>query len=238
MSLPVLRPTPCPRVKKKKKPELTIAETSPSGNDAVSEAATRHDDPPQIEQAPADDDGMNQIPDQSVAHAPDIPLETPAPALDMATEAEESAGEGSAPVNPDGGSRPGKIDSGDWDWYGLVQRSGLAGISGNILWNCVLSGRQNDQLSLTLDQQQSALYSTDHAERIAHALSDSLGYPVTVNISIGELNQESPAQRRAREKQEAIAALHQRFHNDPGVKALVQTFDASIEQLRTEYERF
>ncbi|MDH7943183.1 DNA polymerase III subunit gamma/tau [Pseudohongiella sp. SYSU M77423] len=222
----------------KKKPELTISETSPSDNDAVSEPATRHDVPPQIEQAPADDDAMNQIPVQSVAPAPDFPAETPEPALDMAAEADVSVGEGPAPVNPEGGSQPGKIESSDWDWYDLVQRSGLAGISGNILWNCVLSDRQNDQLSLTLDQQQSALYSTDHAEHIAHALSDSLGYPVTVNISIGELNQESPAQRRAREKQEAIAALHQRFHNDPGVKALVQTFDASIEQLRTEYERF
>ena len=90
---------------------------------------------------------------------------------------------------------------------------------------------------MLLDIKQSALYTPDHAESIAAALSDSLGIRITVTIDIADLPTESPAARRAREKQQAIDVLHQNFYNDPGVMALVKTFDASIEQLRTQYDR-
>jgi len=135
-------------------------------------------------------------------------------------------------------SAPGLSGTADDDqWYALVARCGLTGFSGNILWNCVPGSITENHYSLLLDINQSALYTPDHAESIAAALSDSLGTSVTVTIDIAKLSTESPAARRAREKQQAIDALHQNFYNDPGVMALVKTFDASIEQLRTQYDR-
>jgi DNA polymerase-3 subunit gamma/tau len=112
------------------------------------------------------------------------------------------------------------------DWYRLVSECSLSGISGNILWNCVPVSAESDSFVLVLDQQQSALYNSEHAEIIAHALSESLGRSVGVEISIGSVATETPAARRRREKAAAIEALHQRFYQDVGVMALVAGFDA------------
>jgi DNA polymerase-3 subunit gamma/tau len=117
----------------------------------------------------------------------------------------------------------------DIDWYKLVSQCSLAGISGNILWNCVPASADSDSFVLVLDHQQSALYSSEHAEIIAHALSENLGFSVRVKISIGPVATETPAERRRREKAAAIEALHQRFYQDVGVKALVAGFDAKID---------
>jgi DNA polymerase-3 subunit gamma/tau len=123
------------------------------------------------------------------------------------------------------------------DWYKLVSECGLSGISGNILWNCVPASAESDRFVLVLDQQQSALYSSEHAEIIAHALSESLGRSVGVEISIGPVAAETPAERRRREKAAAIEALHQRFYQDVGVIALVAGFDAKIDDDSLEISR-
>ena len=122
-------------------------------------------------------------------------------------------------------------------WYRLVEQCGISGISANILWNCIPASQTDTHIDLLLDENQSALYSNDQDQHIALALSEVSGRELTVSISKSALNTETPAQRRARIKREAIESLHRSFHNDPGVVALVNTFDASIEQLRTHYER-
>lgn len=115
------------------------------------------------------------------------------------------------------------------DWYKLVAGATLHGISGNILQNCLPAKWGDAELHLTLDELHSALYSPDHAHEIAEALSVALGRPIQVHVAIGPLSGESPAARRRREKQQAIEAAHQRFYQDPGVKAMVSAFDAEID---------
>lgn len=116
------------------------------------------------------------------------------------------------------------------DWFALVQQCQLSGISGNILANCVPESATGSAYVLILDQQQSALYSQDQQPRIAQALSETLQRPVSVDIRIGMLPSESPAQRRRREKKQAIDELHHRFNTDPGVLALIAEFDAKVDQ--------
>lgn len=123
------------------------------------------------------------------------------------------------------------------NWYRLVEQCRISGISANILWNCIPASQTAEHMELLLDENQSALYSADQDQHIARALSELSGREITVSISKSALSIETPAQRRARIKREAIEALHHSFHNDPGVVSLVTTFDARIEQLRTHYER-
>jgi DNA polymerase III subunit gamma/tau len=123
------------------------------------------------------------------------------------------------------------------NWYRLVEQCRISGISANILWNCIPVSQTAEHMDLLLDENQSALYSADQDLHIARALSEVSGREITVSISKSALSIETPAQRRARIKREAIEALHHSFHNDPGVVSLVTTFDARIEQLRTHYER-
>jgi len=122
-----------------------------------------------------------------------------------------------------------KNDPEDIDWYTLVSRCNLTGISGNILWNCVPVVASVDSYNLVLDEGQSALFSPDHPAMIAAALSEYFGRDIKVDVSIGQISVETPATRRRREKAEAMQALHKRFYEDHGVMALVAGFDATID---------
>lgn len=148
----------------------------------------------------------------------------PAPETDVGRCRQEGGAEGSA--QPGNGSVPAMGD----DWFVLVQQCQMTGISGNILANCVPESISHDTYALILDKQQSALYSDEQQPRIAQALSETLGRPVSVDIRVGALPSESPAQRRRREKQQTIDELHHRFNTDPGVLALISEFDAKIDQ--------
>lgn len=123
------------------------------------------------------------------------------------------------------------------DWFTLVSECNLSGISGNILWNCLPITEQADHYILVLDEQQSALFSAEHADVIAEAVSQSLGRVIKVEINIGPACAETPAGRRRREKAEALEALHQRFYQDHGVMSLVASFDATIDKDSLEIPR-
>ncbi|HLT63594.1 MAG TPA: DNA polymerase III subunit gamma/tau, partial [Pseudohongiella sp.] len=127
--------------------------------------------------------------------------------------------------------------AGDSDWYVLVQACELGGISGNILWNCDREAVEADTFRLVLDESQSALYSPDHQAAIAEALSAVTGRTVQVVIRIARPAQETPAARRRREKNEAVAAIHRQFNEDPFVVSLLETFDAKVEQDSLEIAR-
>lgn len=158
------------------------------------------------------------------------PAYTPDPRQESEPEPEPDPGRDSpqSPVSAAGQPAPASLEP--EDWYTLVQRCALSGISGNILANCVPEYRDEHLIRLILDINQSALYSVDQAAHIAEALSDTLGHPLSVEIRVDTIPSESPAERKRREKQAAILALHQCFHDDPGVVSLVNTFDAHVEQ--------
>ena len=123
------------------------------------------------------------------------------------------------------------------DWYELVQTCELGGISGNILWNCDLQAIEGNSYQLILDETQSALFSPDQQAVIAEALSAVRRQQVQVCIRIGTPERETPAIRRRREKAEAIAAIHRKFHDDPAVLSLLKTFDAIVEPDSLEIAR-
>lgn len=123
------------------------------------------------------------------------------------------------------------------DWYKLVQSCSLAGISGNILWNCVPESIDGTSYKLILDESQSALFTPDHQAVIADALAAEVGHPVDVAIRIAVVTQETPAARRKREKTEAIAAIHQKFYDDEAVITLLEIFNATVEQDSLEIAR-
>lgn len=149
-----------------------------------------------------------EIPEMPEAPEPQPELKTAAPAADVAV-----------------------------DWYALVQSCELSGISGNILWNCILESVEGNTYRLLLDQNQSALFTPEQQLVIAEALSSVVGSTVQVLVRIAAFEQETPAGRRRREKNEAIAAVHRKFYEDEGVMALLQTFNATVEQESLEIAR-
>ncbi len=114
------------------------------------------------------------------------------------------------------------------NWYLVTDAVTLGGIAGNVLANCSLEQCVADEVTLILDEQQSALYREEHRELIAVALSDYFGQAVKVIIRIGTSGMESPAARRQRRRREQAEKALADFSNDPTVCDLLDRFSAKI----------
>jgi DNA polymerase-3 subunit gamma/tau len=213
-----------PAGNEKKKPDAGAALTARPASDVEQQpqsASQPEPEPvagPEPAQEPAQEQGTEPAPAPASVPEPDP---EPDPEPETKPEAEPELA-----LEPVQTPEPGD----DNDWYALVQRCQLSGITGNILANCVPVSATDGRYMLILDQDQSALYSDDQQPRIAQALSETLQRSIAVEIRIGALPSESPAQRRRREKQQAIDELHHRFNTDPGVLALIAEFDARVDQ--------
>lgn len=119
-------------------------------------------------------------------------------------------------------------------WYQTLQAIGMNGIAPSLLWNCVVEKVQNQRIFLLLDETQSALYSADQNSALASLLGQQLNTDCQVDVTVTAVHEETPSARRRREREEAIAALENRFQSDPGVMGLLAKFDASIEEMRIE----
>jgi DNA polymerase-3 subunit gamma/tau len=185
-------------------------------------------------------------PTARVSNEPTVVTATPEPltsqAISLANEAAEEAvvirNEQPDPVVTTPDTRQTEVVSDvSSDWYMLVQACELGGIGGNILWNCDLLAIEGNSYQLILDETQSSLFSADHPAMIAEALSTVRQQPIEVSIRIGKPERETPASRRRREKAEAIAAIHRKFHDDPTVLSLLETFNATVEPDSLEIAR-
>lgn len=119
-------------------------------------------------------------------------------------------------------------------WYRTLEVIGMNGIAPSLLWNCLVDKVEGNRVHLLLDETQSALYSADQENALAALLAQKLNTDCKVSVTVTAVTGETPAARRRREKEEAIAALENRFQSDPGVIGLMSKFDARIEEMRIE----
>lgn len=115
-------------------------------------------------------------------------------------------------------------------WIALVEELAISGITGNLLANCIPVSQDESSLSLMLDESQSSLFNDEHLRRITQCLTSHFGREILVNISIGRLSAESPAQYRQRKKEERVQEAVRDFENDENVQAIVEHFSAQIQQ--------
>lgn len=113
-------------------------------------------------------------------------------------------------------------------WLELSSSLDVSGITGNILANCALHGFKDGVLNLILDQQQSALYSAEHGERITQLLKLQFSEIKAVEITVAEPPHETLSARRQRINAEQRAETVRQFEQDPNVKDLLKNFSAAI----------
>ncbi len=115
------------------------------------------------------------------------------------------------------------------DWAGIVAALNLRGIAQQLAANCALQKRDADAIHLTLDAAHSQLHSKQQEERLQQALQDYFGTPLRLVLQVGAPDNETPAQRAARETAERQQAAQQAIEQDPGVRALQDAFNARIQ---------
>ena len=65
---------------------------------------------------------------------------------------------------------------------------------------------------------------------LAATLSEALGQPVTLDVTLGDISGETPFMQQQRLRGEALDAARARLQQDPVVMALVRDFAATLRQ--------
>ena len=169
-------------------------------------------------------------------------VQAPAPAAAAAVAEPEavSSAAGETTVAANGGDRsesvaapsPTDENDGNADWTRLVDVLELAGLARELARNSALAARRDAVFELVIAPQFEKLAQRRHVETLEAALGAQIGTPARVNVTIAERDDlRTPSEQRndeAAARQQAAEAI---IADDPLVKNLQNTFDATIENV-------
>ena len=120
---------------------------------------------------------------------------------------------------------------GEWsdpDWNNLIVALGLTGSLRMLAGNCAYLQRVKNVLHFDLDPRSETLLTRQRKEALADVLSRHFGESLTVEISIGEAQAETPNQETTRVADERLAAARATLESDPNVQTLKTMFGAEL----------
>jgi len=120
-------------------------------------------------------------------------------------------------------------DLGHDTWHQLFELLGLTGIVYNIASHCALQSRAGSDLQFVLDETNTALFNASHVEKLQLALGNYFGHPVTISVTPGEPETETPAMRLERMTQQRQAEAVVAIENDVQLQALIARFDGELD---------
>lgn len=179
--------------------------------------------------APTNQASTNQAP-STVANnlAPSNPASAPARNESPPWQQDAAPAAMSMPApTPARASAPVKPAQFNGDWRALVVHLKL-GQAGMLAQHSELLSYSDIQFNIKVEEVHRSVATRDYQEKLRSALSEHFGRDIALNVQIGEVQTETPADIHYREKQErqdqAVAAIN----NDPFVQTMVKEFGASI----------
>ncbi len=140
----------------------------------------------------------------------------------LPTELDHSPDTDSRTINAEGG------ENASIDWAQLLPQLELSGVAYNLASNCILQKAETNLYHLRLHELHASLWNKNYQARIGRALSELHNRTVEVEITLGELDAETPAQYQARIEQEQVDRAIVTIQEDENVKQLVKDFDAKL----------
>ena len=116
------------------------------------------------------------------------------------------------------------------NWYQLLADLGLAGIVYNIASHCEMRARDDINLHFVLDEDNAALFSEGHTEKLRLALENYFSCALKVVIEAGPVQGETPARRTDRLAQERQQQAVVAIEGDPQLQALISRFDGELDR--------
>ncbi|NEV61506.1 DNA polymerase III subunit gamma/tau [Thiorhodococcus minor] len=158
--------------------------------------------------------GANRKPSSgSVTQVRPVDAGAAAPSHAAAGKAQDAPATGRAVLDPDG-------------WQQLMARLSLGGIASQLAHNCGFLELAQGKLVLTLDPSAQHLRVPSAESRLESALCEALGETIKLDIQVARPQQETLAQRRAREAGERQEAAVQALESDPLAQSLRDELDA------------
>jgi DNA polymerase-3 subunit gamma/tau len=113
-------------------------------------------------------------------------------------------------------------------WPEFCSQLALGGILGSIALHCSLESVAGDRLFFCLDQRHATLFNDRHRDQLTKVLAEAVGYPVTVDIEVGEPSALTPYAHQERQKAERLRRAQEAVAKDETLQLLIDAFDASI----------
>ncbi|RLA29656.1 MAG: hypothetical protein DRQ63_00115, partial [Gammaproteobacteria bacterium] len=113
-------------------------------------------------------------------------------------------------------------------WSELIEQLGINGASKLLASNCAYVRRENNIVHLCLDGRSESLLTSSRQAALSKALADYFGEPLKAEITIDEIEVETPLQEEARKIDEGRDAAQAGLEADPNVKALKDMFGAQL----------
>ncbi len=113
-------------------------------------------------------------------------------------------------------------------WPEFAQALGVTGFAREVVLNSVLRGYHNNVVELGVDESCSHLVNDKRKMLIQNAFAKVLDGDVKLKLSIGELDQKTPQQLAQQKRDEDLQKAENSIMNDPNIKELIDTLDASI----------
>ena len=115
-------------------------------------------------------------------------------------------------------------------WENIVNEMQLIGLVNQLARNCTLKSQDKNKVELSLSPSYKHMLNQNLNSRFAEAIKEKFGSEVKLIITVEESDDESPSSADARVKQELKNIAKEAVKNDPDVKLLQDTFDATIDQ--------
>ena len=115
-------------------------------------------------------------------------------------------------------------------WIEIRKQLTIGASLGEIASHCLYQGRSGSQLQFLIDNNQTSLYDTTHQQTLGEALSDYFAEPLSVEITFGVAEQETPRAADNREKAERLAEAVDTLNADPSVIKFKQLFDGHLNE--------
>ena len=230
---PQARPDPKPVAHSEAQPEVQSAARSdtlggdPSAGRLGSQPAVRAK--PMAAAAPGQDLGDQGAPPPRPAAGPAGSRPAPEPARASSPGPAATASDPPPRPQPDRPARPAMAQSrlqGPEDWHPLVVGLGLRGLAAELANNCAFLAWDGTRLRLSLDPAAEHTQIPSAVDRLREALAGALGTPLALEIRLGQAEQDTPTQRRARHEAERQAQAEEQLRTDPVALGLVERFDA------------
>ncbi len=115
-------------------------------------------------------------------------------------------------------------------WPELLEALGLVGMVYNIASHCELCAVCGNRLEFVLDQDNASLFNDGHRDKIRLALQNYFDRELSVSITTGVPQSETPAMRRARQLELRRQQAVEEIEGDPLLQQLLQRFDGELDR--------
>ncbi len=119
----------------------------------------------------------------------------------------------------------------DNEWKKIIDEMALVGLVKELAGNCVLKTHTDNRIELALaPSQEHLLLNQNQKERLEQAIQTRFGSDIKLAILVEDSSNETPAETNARLERERQKVAENSVNNDPTVKSLMDTFNASVDQ--------